>query len=362
MTKTESTVWRHRAGIALVLLKYLVPLGIIVYLVVDLLYRQGDGAGQGNTFEQLRDRAKNWPMLVAAFGLAMVAICITFVRWYLLVRALGLPFRLRDAFRLGFLGFLLNFVSVGIVGGDLLKAVFIAHEQPGKRPEAAATVVMDRLVGLFGLLCVTTLVLLLFFDVSHATPKIQVLCTTTIGALVVGSLGILTLFLMPSLTEGRFARWCCALPKVGRLSQRMFDTLHVYRSRRATLAVALGMSLGVHSLMAVSIFLISGALFATGPTLVEHFVIVPLAATAGALPFTPAGLGVYEYAMNFLYAHVPTNPSSVQPGQGLVVALAYRVVTLLVAIIGIFYYWTSRREVTALIHEAEEESTITQAE
>ena len=65
---------------------------------------------------------------------------------------LHLPFRLRDAFRLGFLAFLLNFVSVGAVGGDLFKAFFIARDQPGRRTEAVATVVVDRLVGFYALL------------------------------------------------------------------------------------------------------------------------------------------------------------------------------------------------------------------
>ena len=68
---------------------------------------------------------------------------------------MALPFRIRDAFRLSFLSYLLNFVSVGSVGGDLFKAFFIAREQPGRRTEAVATVVVDRIVGLYGLLLVT---------------------------------------------------------------------------------------------------------------------------------------------------------------------------------------------------------------
>ena len=79
---------------------------------------------------------------------------MTFVRWYLLVRALQLQFRLVDAFRLGFLGYLFNFVVVGSVGGDLFKAIFIAREQPGRRAEAVATVLVDRIVGVYALVLV----------------------------------------------------------------------------------------------------------------------------------------------------------------------------------------------------------------
>ena len=61
-----------------------------------------------------------------------------------------------DAFRLGFLGYLFNFVSLGSVGGDLFKAVFIAREQHGKRAEAVATVVIDRVIGLYVLFFVAS--------------------------------------------------------------------------------------------------------------------------------------------------------------------------------------------------------------
>ena len=87
------------------------------------------------------------------------AVSLTFVRWYLLVRALGLNFRLLDAFRLGFLGYLFNFVSVGSVGGDLFKAIFIAREQPGRRTEAVATVLVDRVVGVYALVLLTSTVI-----------------------------------------------------------------------------------------------------------------------------------------------------------------------------------------------------------
>ena len=51
-------------------------------------------------------------------------------------RALGIPFTLRNAFRLGFMGYLLNFVGPGAVGGDLFKAYFVASDQKSRRAEA----------------------------------------------------------------------------------------------------------------------------------------------------------------------------------------------------------------------------------
>src|SRR4051812_4742038 len=53
------------------------------------------------------------------FAIYMTAMLLTFFRWFVLVRALELPFRLRDAIRLGFIGNFFNLVIPGAVGGDL---------------------------------------------------------------------------------------------------------------------------------------------------------------------------------------------------------------------------------------------------
>ena len=63
----------------------------------------------------------------------------------------------------------------------------------------------------------------------------------------------------------------------------------------------------------------------------------------------------YKYVLDFLYAHVPVEGPTIVEGQGLVVALTYRLITLLIAALGIFYYLGNRREMAEVIHEAEEE-------
>ena len=64
----------------------------------------------------------------AALATCFVAVLLTMVRWYFLVRTLNVPLTWRDAFRLGFLGYLFNFISPGSVGGDLFKVVYLAKQ------------------------------------------------------------------------------------------------------------------------------------------------------------------------------------------------------------------------------------------
>lgn len=321
-------------------LKIVVPAAIILWLLSRI------DSGQ---LDQLRSRPKNWGMLGSAFLLAMLAVCITFVRWYLLVRTLRISFRLQDAFRLGFLGFLFNFVSLGGVGGDLFKAIFIAREQPGRRAEAVATVVVDRMIGLYALLIVTTAALLIS-RVTNPSPAFVTIRNLTFFATAVGGAGVL-MILIPGFTRGSFSEFLTGLPKIGQTVGRLITSVRMFRDKRSLMLLILAMSMAVHSLLAIAIFLIAGGLFEQTPTLAEHLILVPLSMVANALPFTPAGLGSFEIAMESLYALVPAGGAG--DVVGVLVALSYRLVTIGIAAVGVVYYWTCRREVQAVIAEAE---------
>ena len=78
---------------------------------------------------------------------------------------------------------------------------------------------------------------------------------------------------------------------------------------------------------------------------------IPVSNVAGVLPL-PAG--PFEAVLDLLYTVVPVQGTPVTPGQGLVVALAYRIITLLIAAFGIPYYLGNRREMAEVMHEAEE--------
>jgi uncharacterized membrane protein YbhN (UPF0104 family) len=96
------------------------------------------------------------------------------------------------------------------------------------------------------------------------------------------------------------------------------------------------------------------------PSLADHFVIVPLAFVSGVLPLPGNGLGALEYVVNFLYERVPAG-MAIREGRGFVVALCYRAITILIAMIGLGYYLVSRRQVVELLHAAEADEANSQA-
>ena len=60
-------------------------------------------------YAQLKNEAKDWPLLTLACLILLCSSPRTFFRWYLLVRILGIPFSLWTAVRLGFVGYFFNF-------------------------------------------------------------------------------------------------------------------------------------------------------------------------------------------------------------------------------------------------------------
>jgi len=81
-----------------------------------------------------------------------------------------------------------------------------------------------------------------------------------------------------------------------------------------------------------------------------HFIVAPLSAALGVIPL-PAG--PQEAGLEYLYMQVPEVGKTITKGQGLVVVLAYRLIGLLIAVVGIWFYISNRRELAAAMQDAE---------
>lgn len=320
--------------------KLLVAGGILAFLFSRL---RGE-----ETFKQLLEQPKNWPLLALAQVLALVALSCNYMRWWVLVRALNLRFSLADAFRLGSLGLLLNQVSPGSVGGDLFKAVFIAREQPGKRTEAIASVLIDRVVGLFAMLIVATAGYGLALQSMPLSPVVHGLGRAVAALAACGVVGI-ALLMTPAFTGPKAKELARRLPVVGGTLERLIDAAAAYRHERRYLFAGILFGCSTHTLFVLTLWCIGRGLPFEAPRLLAVFVAGPLSLAAGAIPLVPGGLGAFEATMDYLYETV-----GCQTGVGLMVALTFRVMTYVMAGLGAIYYLNARRTMSQVLHEAED--------
>jgi uncharacterized protein (TIRG00374 family) len=319
-------------------------------LIAWLVY-QAVSETQGSGLDWTREPPRSWTFLGAAWFAMFASLVITIVRWYLLVRALDIPFRLRDAFRLGFLGYMFNFVSLGSVGGDLFRAIFIAREAPEHRAEAVATVLIDRIIGLYILFVIAAVAIVYNGLTGSTVPEIQTINWLTWVSVFGGAIGIVML-LVPGLTTGRVSDFLSNLPKIGPIIGKLLVAVRIYRRKVGVLFWVAILTVAVHVLGTLGVYFSARGLLAETPTLAEHFVIVPLAMVASALPLPLMGLGAVEAALKVLYAQVPV-ATKLGTAAVLRISVVFRVIQILNALVGGVIYWFSRRQVTELMHEAE---------
>jgi glycosyltransferase 2 family protein len=319
--------------ILLSLAKFAIPAAIIVWL----LWRM-----EPEEWQQLREQPKDYVRLSLALAIAVAAILLSFVRWWLLARCQGIMLSVTEACRLGAIGFLLSFVSAGSVGGDLFKAIFLAKRSPGKRFEAVASVVVDRGAGLLGLMLLVTAALALIDPKSLGDSKEIVRLGQATMLLAAVGLAVVAVLILGGKPIDRLIKWGSTWPVIGKLVDRVASPLRVFHERPFAFGLSLLMSVAVHIMLVVAIHQIACGLYNSPPTLADHFIIVPLANVAAALPIAPAGLGVTEMAMNWLYTAVPSSPTQ---ASGTLVALVYELVKVIVAVLGMIFYWTAGRDV-----------------
>lgn len=328
----------------LILAKVGASLAILAFLVSRA---QRDGS-----FSDLWAKPKDWPLLALAAVSCSSAVVTTLIRWGYLVRSLDLPFTVRDSLRLGFLGYLFNLAPMGIVGGDLLKAGMLAWEHPGNKGKAVASVVVDRIIGLYMLFVVAGVAILVSGFWALPVPIIQRISVITLLIAVVGGLGLAATVALVS-PDHSIGRWLCGLPRIGHHLENSLDALRMYRRRPQVLVVAALASALVHTLFATGTYLVYRGLRYEGISWGMHLVIMPLSAVTGLVPLS---IGPLEVALEAFYHVVPLTPGLAVPnGQGLIVALGYRIITLMIAAVGVCYYLSSRREVAVVMDEVERE-------
>lgn len=327
-------------------IKFAISAAIIAWLVSKALRDAGEK--QLDLFAA----STRWDLIGLAWLAFLANLILTIVRWHLLVVALDIPFRLKDAFRLGFLGYLFNFVSLGSVGGDVFRAIFIAREAPHHRAQAVATVLIDRIIGLY-ILFVMASCCIVYKGLQYSdAAEVRAIANVTLASTIIGFLGIVVL-LVPGFTTGALSEALTRLPRIGQTVGKLIWAVRIYRRKLGVMFWASLLTVGVHSLSTLGIYALAIALEGNAPSLGAHFIIVPLSMVAGALPLPMMGLGAFEFSLELLYREVPSTIKLSTLGV-LKVAFWYRIITILNAMIGAVYYLASRREVAEVWHEASE--------
>ncbi len=317
----------RQIGIAL---RYALPCVILSWLSYRLW------AQDRHSLEILWRNAEHWPQFVLAVAIYLLAVMGTFLRWRILVLALHLPFSVGNALRLGFVGYVLQFVSLGSLGGDVFKAILIAREQPDRKPEAAATVLVDRFIGLFSLTIVVLIGVGLWNRAAlgpYAAAKPVCIAMAIVGSLIFATVMFTRISLIPITRLRPFYPLRSSV-------FRIQSALDLYRKHVVAACCAGGWTgnpfhAGVGHLSG------RNGLFPNGPELRAQIFMWGVAGIVGAIPIVPGGLGTFDIAYKTLYESVSIHHCV--PNEGFLVAILFRVMCLTAAAVGVVIFWTSKQ-------------------
>lgn len=241
-----------------------------------------------------------WPLIPACAAVLAITPLLGAFRWRLLLLCQGYAVSYWRVLHLTLVGLLFDCVGIGYTGGDVVKAGYAAADQPkGKRAEAVTTVVLDRLVGLTGLLLTGAAAAVIEVRRVWDTLQLRLTLLTLLAILGTAALVFLLAF-SRRFAESRIVTAGFARLPGGATLLRVYQAVRLYHSRPGVLLATLGISILAHGCTLVAVRLLAAALGLPGISPAEFVfcVLVGLAASSVGLF---QGIGLLQAAFGFLF-------------------------------------------------------------
>ncbi|MBA4387447.1 MAG: hypothetical protein C0404_05660 [Verrucomicrobia bacterium] len=281
MFKKLAAVWRWVSPVARV------TIGVVL---LYWLFRMTDR----DEIREIISRAvsRGWWM-GAGLACTFLGIAACVVRWKYVLKVQNIHFSNWQVFHITFVGQFFNAFMLGACGGDVIRAYYTVRNSASRRTEAAATIFIDRGVGLFTMIlfCCVMIPFRITMFLDNDGPRYAGVMMLIF--MVISLLGIVILFEKNIFEHFALFRRIEAMPKIGALLRRSYDAFFLYRGHRGVLGMAMALTL-------VNLGMATMACYCFGQTLsidlpfIDYLVLFPIINVLSAVPLTPGSLGVRE--------------------------------------------------------------------
>ncbi|MFN8454018.1 MAG: lysylphosphatidylglycerol synthase transmembrane domain-containing protein [Anaerolineae bacterium] len=284
------------------ILKLLISLGLMAYLFYRFL---SDPEDRTILFATLT--TANYGYLLLALALFVLAVFTNAVKWYILLRAQGIPVPLNALTNYTFVGFFFNNFLPANVGGDVMRGFGLAR-YTARSAEAAVSVVVDRVMGLLAFMFTAAVAALVAVNVlptqqTALTQNLtQVEIIAMIGLLVIaGGFAVMLSF--------RLRQWIGQLfglnflRPLSPIYQRLSDAFGAYRYQYGALLAAF--AIGVITVLLtglVDLAIVAGLRGEIAPIYI--FLFNPIIAVLLIVPISIGGLGTGSVLYVYFYGLV----------------------------------------------------------
>jgi uncharacterized protein (TIRG00374 family) len=242
----------------------------------------------------------------------------------MLLRTQGIPVEAREAVELTFLGNFFNqVVPGGLVGGDVLKAVYASRGRE-KAAHAVVSVFVDRVLGLFGTVLLACVALAPRWNDRSFHPH----AVMAYGVLVAGTLGGGAVLSRRVRTALRMESWMPRVPFVGSFLAEADQAVLSFRERKSVILLGIAMSVLVHVVWCGANWAL-GSMLGIDLPLTAWFAVIPPILIVAVVPLLPGGWGLGEASYVFFLGLV-----GVPPAPALAVSILGRMIQVACALPG----------------------------
>jgi uncharacterized protein (TIRG00374 family) len=270
-------------------------------------------------------------------GLSLVCMGLTILlgvlRWRRVLRVHGLDLSFGRAAQISLVAHFFNTFLLGSTGGDLMKAYYAARETHHKKTEAVVTVFVDRLIGLFSMLCFAAVMMAPGRELLRGHASLRAVAAVILTMLsACGAVVALSFWGGVSRAWPRARAWLRRLPK-GEAIERSLDACRSFGRSRRFLVETLGISMLLNAVCVLQYLALAHGLNLSVRPL-ALFLIVPMVICISALPITPSGLGVRENLYVLLLAAPGIAAVAVAPTEALALSLLAYAGSVLWSLVG----------------------------
>ncbi len=241
-------------------------------------------------------------ILILGFLLLLLQFCLMALRWKKIVEQ-KTPLTFQLSIQLTLIGQFFSFFIPGGVSGDVIKALELSKTNELSRSDSFATVLSDRILGLFSMVLFSTVFLTIDYLDSKTASSFHYLMSSAVILF-----GMLTGILMgPRILEFLSRFFSSKSNKILIATEKIISsfalTFSSFRNKKILISTIL-LSLMIQIL---STYFMSEVIKALGVEMPSFFVFFALSCfgfLASAIPITPAGIGVGQTAFYFLFTTI----------------------------------------------------------
>lgn len=275
-------------------------------------------------------------LLAMDLGLFVVGALVATLRFRVLLGLAGVDAKLATVFKLQMTAFFFNVVIPGNIGGDVVKALYVARDAPKeKRTSILLVTFVERVLGLAALVLMGSAVTLARPG-TWSDPLLRPLAATVCGLGATISVGgALALFVVRR-TGARLDAYTSGPSKLSRVLNQLTRSMQLVSSGPHRLVVALLLSMASHGLCMAFFTVLTEALLQREVPYSSVATVFPLGLLTLVLPISPSGLGVGHLAFKRLFEAIGLSG-------GATVFNVYLLGQITPCLLGVFWFLSLRR-------------------